>query len=131
MAKDEATDPQVGTYNATYNPKDADGSPTGDPQTLSAEYNFGADLAESVELFGEAVVQSAFVRQSVISLQSVMRSAVKRGADLPEAVAAWVPGIARVSGKSPVDKAMTQFDKMSDEQKQAFIANLQAKAKQG
>jgi hypothetical protein len=117
-------------YHATYNKKDEGGNIL-ESQELTAEYDFGSNTQEAVELFGEEVVFSTFKAQAVVKLQSVMRSAAKAGKDVQEVVNAWKPGVARVRGKSPVEKALSAFGKMSPEEQQAFIASLQAQASKG
>lgn len=114
-------------YTATYNPKDEDGNAL-DPQTLNAEYNFGENLAEAVELFGEDIVHAHFRAHAVVSLQSRMRSAAKQGLNVQEEINKWKPGQVTRRGKTPVQKALTDFGKMNEEQQAAFIAELQAAA---
>lgn len=117
-------------YSATYNKKDEEGNIV-DSIQLEAEYDFGGNTEEAVKLFGEEVVFSTFKAQAVVKLQSIMRSAAKAGKDVAEVVAAWKPGVARVRGKTAVEKAISAFDKMSPEQQAQFIADLQAKAAEG
>lgn len=114
-------------YTATYNPKDDDGNAL-EPQILSAEYNFGENLAEAIELFGEEIVHAHFTAHAVVSLQSRMRSAAKQGQDVQEEVDKWKPGQVTRRGKTPVEKALADFGKMDEAQQAAFIQQLQEAA---
>jgi hypothetical protein len=114
-------------YTATYNEKDEDGN-TVDSHELSVEYDFGSTLDDAVELFSEEIVLAHFKAHAVVSLQSRMRSAAKLGQDVQEAADGWKPGQVTRRGKSPVEKAMGAFEKMSDDQQQAFIEQLKEAA---
>ena len=114
-------------YTATYNPKDEDGNAL-DPQILTADFSFGENLAEAIELFGEEIVHAHFTAHAVVSLQSRMRSAAKQGLDVQEEVDKWKPGQVTRRGKTPVQKALADFGKMNEDQQAAFIAELQSAA---
>ena len=114
-------------YTATYNEKDEDGNAVGSHE-LSVDYDFGSTLEEAVKLFTEEIVHAHFKAHAVVSLQSRMRSAAKLEQDVQVAADGWKPGQVTRRGKSPVEKALGAFEKMSDDQQQAFIEQLKEAA---
>ena len=115
------------TYSATYNAKDEDGNVL-ESQTVTADYDFGSSLEGAVESFGAEIVHAHFTAHAVVSLQSRMRAAAKSGIKVQEAIDAWKPGQVSHRGKSPVEKALGAFEKMSQDQQQAFIEQLKEAA---
>lgn len=107
--------------------KDAEGKPV----STSFAKDFGANLAESVKLFGETVVHKLFRAKGVIEVQDVARNALaagktpKEAADL--AIAHKLGESTRVS-KDPVAAGIAAMASMTPEQRKAFLAELQKKA---
>jgi len=94
--------------------------------TASMEYNFGASLQESVELFGEAPVHSAFVAASIVSLQGNIRSGLDRGEDeaaIRVRLAPWKPGVTMHRVSDPIAALKAQFASgtMTEEEKRAKV----------
>ena len=46
-------------------------------RNLTVDFEFGDNLEENVEMFGADVVNNAFVRSAIISIQGVVRSAAE------------------------------------------------------
>ena len=91
-------------------------------------YPFGANLADAVKRYGEEEVFTNFRAQAKIKLQAATRSYIKRGLDLDKLLQTWKPGVQLE--RAPVDPlvaAENAFDKMSEEERAAFIEKLMAK----
>lgn len=95
---------------------------------VTVEYDLPETLAGLVEKFGEDAVAGAATDSFVISLQSVIRRNFDKSQDeVNEAVNSWVPGQRSAAvKKSPAEKAKAAFSAMSPEERQAFLAELQA-----
>ena len=112
---------------------------------VSVEYNFGATLDESVELFGEQIVHSKFVDSAVIDLQSTLRRAITASLmtknakgeavtpkplpkDSQSLVAEWKPSAGHAERKSAAEKVTTLVGKLTAEERADLIARLKAGA---
>ena len=100
--------------------------------TASMHYDFGETLQESVDLFGENVVHSAFASDARISLQGLIRGALDRGED-PEGIAtrlaSWKPGVTMPRISDPVAALKAQFDACgTEEEKRAIVEKVIAAA---
>lgn len=96
---------------------------------FAAEINFGANLEEAKELFGEDVVYSLYLSDAVIKAQAVMRGLAVKGKtqeEITAVMAEWKPGQARVTGEAGLGSLMKKFEKMSPEKKKELIAKLLA-----
>lgn len=94
-------------------------------------YDFGGDLDTAVENFGAEVVYSGFVRSAVITAQSVMRRFLEDGLAQEEIEAkmeAWKPGVSLERVVDPTKAFLNKFDKMTDEEREAVLEQLRAKA---
>lgn len=93
-------------------------------ETVAAEYDFGDNLAEAVELYGEEVVFSRYKSAAVIDLQSFMRGLIrqeKTPEDIATAVAEWKPGVRKAAGKSKEEKARELLGGLSAEERAAIL----------
>lgn len=96
------------------------------------EYDFGANLAEAVKMFGEAVVFGRFKAKAVIEVQDVARNAMVAGktpAEAAELAANHKLGETTSIAKDPVVAGLNALDKMSPEERKKFILALQEKSK--
>jgi hypothetical protein len=103
---------------------------------LVVSYDFGANLAEAVEKFGEDVVFSGFVADGKVSVQAVARGKMKKNkedgsaysdAEILEAVAAYKPGVKSDRGSAdPFAKLEKVVGKLNETQKAELLAKLQA-----
>lgn len=91
-------------------------------------YNFGANLAEMVEKFGEDVVADNAVAKMKISLQALMRSRLKGGVDCSDLADKWKPGITmeRVA-VDPKITATNYLSKLAPEELEAMINEIKSK----
>ena len=91
-------------------------------------YNFGEDLDDMVERFGEDVVYSQAKAQMKIRLQSLKRSRMRAGLDVGELREKFIPGIAMERTPQDMGKASeAYFDSLSPEEQDAMLARLQEK----
>jgi hypothetical protein len=104
-----------------------------DWRTFQVEYDFGSNLEEAVELFGEKVVFTTFHQQAVVKLQDVIRRAAASFVDneivwasedaVQEAASAWKPSVGRVK-KTKEDKALELIQSLSPEAREIILASL-------
>jgi hypothetical protein len=92
-------------------------------------YDFGEDVNEAVEKFGAEVVHTNFIAQAKVRAQAIMRDLMEKGKtdeEIQNEINAWKPGIQRARTVDALATVQTKFNTMSDEEKAAFIADLQA-----
>lgn len=95
-----------------------------DDEAIVVQFDFGSNLAESVELYGEDVVYTRYKSAAVIDLQAYMRGMIraeKSPDEIEEAVGNWKPGVKAARGKSAVEKLETLMGKLSDEDRDALF----------
>ncbi len=112
--------------------------------SVSADYDFGADIDEATKLFGSEVVHSLFRQAAIVNFQALLRrnavTDVKDDAGKPtgevilhtseevaavEAIINWKPGVSTRITTSPREKAMAALAKMSSEDRLALLAELE------
>jgi hypothetical protein len=106
---------------------------------VTVQKNFGANLEESVDLFGEEVVHNTAVRQFKIGAQALVRAALKTKdsdgnvvpsnisqEDLQAKVDAWTPGVIQRSGKSKVERTAESIENMSEADRAELMEKLKA-----
>lgn len=120
--------------------KDEKGSPTGH-RKMEVTFDFGSDIENAIEKFGEDVVFAAFVASASIDAQNFIRQKLEAltkdaegkevagsYANTDEAIlgefASWKPGIKTRERVSPLDKIKKMLAGMSDAQKTALLAGL-------
>lgn len=121
--------------SATAKIKDAESGEVKEEITETVQYDFGENVLDAVDKFGEEVVFTNFKQSAVIALQSRMRSLVVgskdtpgvRGKALQKAVSEWKPGVKTITRKSPAEKIKGLLEGKSPEEiaellKQAGIA---------
>lgn len=99
-------------------------------RVVSTQYDFGASLAESVELFGESVVHGVFIDQAVIRLQALLRRCIEdevADKDIQAKVAAWKMTVGGRERRSAAEKVQDLLGKMSPEQKAELLKSLKTK----
>jgi hypothetical protein len=95
-----------------------------EPQTIG--YDFGDDLSEMTDKFGADTVFSNARAQMKIGLQAAMRRYIADGKDVTTLVGLWAPGVQLERKVDPIAAVKSAFANMSDEEKAAFLADLQA-----
>lgn len=101
---------------------------TKDKLVAKIYYNFGADLAAMVELFGNDVVFSYAKGQMVIRLQAAMRSRMLSGGDVAGLTSEFKPGIALPKAPKDMGKATENyFMTLSKEEQDQMISKLMDK----
>lgn len=93
----------------------------------TVEYNIGTTLEENAELFGADKVNTLFCEQLVVKVQSGVRKCLEGDKDPQEWANTYVPGARMPSiEKSPLAAATAAVSKMSEEDRAALLAQLQA-----
>lgn len=85
--------------------------------SVTFDYNFGENLNEAVQLFGEDVCWAHLRRALILAAQGTARTMIRNGASKDEIVKTmkeWKPGIPR-RGKTPEEKFKELWDQMSPE----------------
>jgi hypothetical protein len=108
-----------------------EGKPGG-ARSVDVMYDFGADLEEMVEKFGEQAVFANAQAQMKISLQAAMRRGMspdkegKTSADeeIQEMANGWTPGDRTVTRKTNVEKAMDLLGDMDASERAALLKQL-------
>ncbi len=94
---------------------------------VSVEYDFGDNLEEAVEAYGENVVFDLYHDQAVIALQNYVRRLMKQGKtqeEIQQAVSAWRPGVSTRQRKSPAEKLRQLLQGVPKEQVQKMLAEM-------
>lgn len=112
----------------------------GNDHVVTVSYNFGDNLNEAIELFGEDVIFAKFRQAAIVDFQSVLRRHMFTEEDegnstvisdvssedvaLIEAVADWKPGVTTRVTRSPKEKAMAALRGMSPEEIDQMLAEI-------
>ena len=93
----------------------------------TVEYDFGADLDASVELFGSEKVYDGFLANAKVGLQSGLRACLAAGKDCQEFANTWKPGVrAPRVPVDPIAAATAAFAGMDEDAKRQFIEMLKS-----
>ena len=111
---------------------------TSDSDSVEVEYDFGDNLQDAVEKFGEDVVFSRYKASAVIDLQSFIRGKIRQqmsaegfSGDLDtdaiqEAVSEWTLGVkAQRSAKSAEEKARDLLARLPAEVRAQLLAEIE------
>ena len=99
-------------------------------KSATVNYDMPDTVKGCLDKFGEAVVFSLIDSAVTLDVQALIRRHLLTGKtqkQIQEAVDTYKPGIA-TKGKSKVDKAGDLFDKMSPEERKAFLSMVKSKA---
>lgn len=113
------------TVNINANIKNDDGTIL--KRTATVEFDFGASLAESVEMYGEDTVHRLFVQKARIAIQDAGRAVLSDTEKGEEDVRAAIAEFTFEGGtrrKSKVDKLVSAVSQLSEEEKRAILAQL-------
>lgn len=100
---------------------------TKEGKTATINYDFGSNLQEMTEKFGEDVVYSNAKRAMTITAQGAMRRMLVAGKsqeEIQEKMSLWKPGVALERTVDPVASLMRSWGSMSDEQKAEILQKL-------
>lgn len=120
-------------------PTEVSAKRSGHDHQVTVEYDFGENLQEAVEMFGDDVVFSKFKAAATVDLQSVIRRNMfdeqGEGDDktlipvdaetVQERISDWRPGVTTRVTKSPKEKALDAMKNMSPEEIKALLAELE------
>lgn len=124
------------TFDVVHTADNSDPDKTGNIQVVarkdgkeaSVYYDFGDDLSDMVELFGDDVVFSNARSKMKIGLQANMRSYLKAGQDIGELMKKYKPGIQLEKLPADMNKATEDyFAGLSEDEQDAMISRLMAK----
>lgn len=104
----------------------------GEKKQVAINYDFGADLAEAVEKFGEAVVFTSFKSKAVITAQAAIRRYMEAGKNQDEIatlMASWKPGVAIERQIDTTAAFLANWDKLDPEKQQEILSQLKGKKK--
>lgn len=99
---------------------------TKDTEPVTIGYDFGDDLAEMTEKFGAETVFSNARANMKVGLQAAMRRYITEGKDVNSLVGMWAPGVQLERKVDPIASTKALFASWTDEEKAAFLAELQA-----
>jgi len=103
---------------------------SGETTELTATVSWPETVAEASEMWGEENACTVLAVKGKIYVQDAMKRAFKAGEDVQEAANACVPGAVRrrasATPKATLEKAETLFSSLSQDDKEAYIARLQA-----
>jgi hypothetical protein len=96
------------------------------------QYDFGANLSEATAKYGESVVFNLYKAKAVIQVQDLARNALVAGKSSSEAAELATKhklGESTAVTKDLVSVSLNALEKMTAEERSAFIKTLMAKAK--
>ena len=98
----------------------------GDGTPISVTKEFGEDLGEMVELFGDSVVYDKAKSAMVVALQGLIRTHESKSPKEVQAIVdGWSPGTRR-QGKSKVEKLREAFADLDPEQRKEMLAEMKS-----
>ena len=89
-------------------------------------YDFGENLEEMVEKFGDAVTFTNSRSNMKIVLQAAMRRRLEAGQPTDDLAANWKPGVQMERIVDPIAAAKAKYATMTDDEKAAFLEDLRA-----
>ena len=100
-----------------------------DSRSATVSYDFGDNLAQAVEKFGEEVVFTNMQQSMKISLQALLRRGFDKGQsdeEIATAAAAWKPGVASQRTTDPVSTITAKWATLDPKKKAELLAQLKA-----
>lgn len=102
-----------------------------DSPSATVTFDFGDNLGEASELFGEDVVFSRFKSAATVDLQALIRRSLigenpKSEEDIQALVSEWKPGVSTRTRISAKEKATRAVDALSDADRQELLDQLMA-----
>ncbi len=94
--------------------------------TVEASYDFGDNLAEMQEKFGEEVTYSNARQNMRVGIQAMMRRMIEKGEteeNIQNAVASYVPGVGGQK-QDPVEKFKAKWANLSEEEREKLLDEL-------
>ena len=119
---------------ATANVKDDSGTLIAS-ESATAHVDLGQSAEDAIAKFGDEIVYSNFVQQSVVRVQGLIRSRVDKGIkagkdietirnEVQEEFKDWTPDKVTVNRKDPVEKAQEAFEKLPPEKQKELLKQL-------
>lgn len=98
-------------------------------RSASTEFDPGSTLDEAVALYGDKVVFDLYKRAAVVKLQAQLRGRLEQGFttdQIAEEFSGWRPDQDRTPSRDPRSAILSGFNKLSDDDREALIAQLRA-----
>ena len=95
-----------------------------DDAEATINYDFGENLGEMTEKFGEGVVFTNARAQMKIVLQAAMRRRLEAGQPCDDLADNWKPGVQMERIVDPIAAAKAKYANMSEEERAAFLEDL-------
>jgi hypothetical protein len=92
----------------------------------TVNYDFGENLEEMTELFGDSVTFTNARSNMKIVLQAAMRRRLEAGQPVDDLATNWKPGVQMERIVDPIAAAKAKYATMSDEEKAAFLEDLRS-----
>ena len=96
-------------------------------QAVTVSYEFGANLSDAVQLFGEDVIFNKAIDSLVIDVQAHIRRLIKKGSNPTEiaaVLAGWKPGVSTTVRRSAGEKVQDLITRMTPEERIALLKEL-------
>jgi len=96
-------------------------------RTVQVEYDFGQNLQEAIQKFGEDVIFTKFVQAAKIDLQAVLRRGIEAGKtddEIAKLAEQWKPGLVVRTSKDPIEAIKAKLATLSEEDKRKLIQVL-------
>ena len=120
---------QIKALRKPYVKKDKDGKETKMPGgTVTANFDFGDNLAALVQKFGEQAVYKNAIGALKVAFQGWLRSQMEQGKSQDEinsAATNWKPN-ERKQGKTPAEKLREAMSAMTPEERAALLAEFRS-----
>ena len=96
-------------------------------RAVTISYDFGENLQEMAEKFGENVVYTNARKSFIITAQAAIRRMIEAGRsdeEIQQKMSLWKPGVALERTVDPVAALMRSWSTMDEKQKAEILAKL-------
>lgn len=96
----------------------------GQDRAVIVNYNFGDNLEDAVETFGEDVVFGRYLASARIECQTIIRRGISAGKtddEIVQMVKDWKPGTRMSVKKTDVEKAREALGRMTPEERRQLL----------
>ena len=99
---------------------------TSESDPVEFEYDFGDNLGEAVEIFGEDICYAHIKRSLTVAVQGAARTLIRAGKsrdEIVDAMAEWRPDMPR-QAKTAEEKLRDMFEGLDPEARKRLLAEL-------
>lgn len=97
-------------------------------------YDFGADISEMIDKYGEDQVFALALSEGKRKLKAAIRRELDNGTapdDVPDRLSTWRPDVKHQVAQDPEDAAVAAFNAMSEEAQEKYLAKMREKIAKG